>query len=94
MPRTIVERFEESWCRTMDATILQAKHRSQQYICTPEEYIAARRDNIGVYPCFALVEQSLELNIPHNVMEHPYIQSLNRDACEMAIIDNVRCQPV
>ncbi|GLB39974.1 putative terpene synthase family, metal binding domain [Lyophyllum shimeji] len=88
MPRVIIERFEKSWRTYLDSVIRQAEHRSEQYICTPEEYMAARRDNIGAYPCFAFVEQQLELNIPHEVMEHPYIQSLNKDCAEMIILDN------
>jgi hypothetical protein len=93
MPRAVVERFEKSWGTYIDAVILQAQRRSQGYICTPEEYITARRDNAGLFPSFALIEQSLELDIPHKVMEHPHIQSLNMYACEMAFLDNVRSLP-
>ena len=93
MPRTVIERFEKAWSRIVDSNILQAQHRSNKYICTPEEYIAARHDNVAAYACFALLEQSLELDIPQEVMEHPYMQSLNQDACEMFILDNVRSFP-
>jgi len=82
MPR-VVECFEKSWSKHVDSVTLQTQHHSQQYICTPEEYIVTRRDNVGAFPCFAILEQTLELDLPHEVMDHPYIQSLNN-------YDNVR----
>lgn len=49
----------------------------------------ARRDNIGTTPTFAFLEVSLGLDIPHYVMEHPYIVALHRDAADMTVLTNV-----
>jgi hypothetical protein len=89
LPRVIVERYQKTWGDYIDSAILQSQRRSRQYACTAEEYMATRHDNVGLYPCFALLEQTLELDLPHEVMEHPYMQSLNKDACEMIFLDNV-----
>lgn len=67
----------------------QAARRSQSYICTVDEYMTARRDNIGSDPTFALMEVCLNLDIPHEVMQHPAMLSLNRDATDMIILTNV-----
>jgi len=53
----------------------------------------ARRDNIGTNPTFAFLEVSLGLDIPHYVMEHPYIVALNRDTTDMTILANVGHSP-
>ena len=49
----------------------------------------ARRDNIGTLPSFVFSEICMGLNIPHEVMQHPAIASLERDATDMIIIGNV-----
>jgi hypothetical protein len=51
--------------------------------------MAARREDIGCFPCFALLEISLDLDLPHEVMDHPAIVSLKRDATDMTWLANV-----
>ncbi|KAF8902796.1 isoprenoid synthase domain-containing protein [Gymnopilus junonius] len=86
------ERFLKAWRSYLDSIILQAQRRDKdRYICTIDEYIAARRDNCGAYPCFAFLEISLGLNIPHYVTEHPYLVALNRDTNDMIVLANDMC---
>ena len=84
------ERFVKAWRSYLDSVILQAQRRDKgRYICTIDEYMVSRRDNIGSDPSFAFLEMSLELDIPHYVMEHPHIVALNRDTTDMIVLANV-----
>lgn len=78
-----------TWREYLDSVILQASHRDTRYICTAEEYMISRRDNNGIYPCYALLEMSLGVDIPHQIMEHPTIVALARDAADMITLSNV-----
>ncbi|KAJ7910913.1 terpenoid synthase [Mycena leptocephala] len=82
------ERFIKTWRSYVTSVVQQAERRSTSYICTLDEYMIARRDNIGTDPSFVFVEISLGLDLPHEVMEHPAIVSLGRDATDMLIIGN------
>lgn len=88
-PRVVIERFEKAWRMYIDSVITQGERRSSKYICTIDEYMLARRDNIGSDPSFALLEISLNLAIPHEVMQHPFIDSLNKDTSDMIVLANV-----
>jgi hypothetical protein len=72
----------------------QAERRGASYICTVEEYMAARRNNIGSDPSFAFLEISLGVDLPHEVMEHPAIVALNRDTTDMIVLANVCSFPL
>lgn len=89
MPELLIERFQRTWGVYLDSVVVQAQHRNRQYICTPEEYIDARRDNIGAYPFYVLLEQSLGICLPDEVVSHPYIQALERGATDMILLGNV-----
>jgi hypothetical protein len=58
-------------------------------ICTIDEYMASRHDNIGAGCMFALLEICLELDLPHDVMQHPAVVSLNTHATDMIFLTNV-----
>lgn len=89
-PKATQEHFVKSWRSYLDSVIVQAQRRDRsRYICTIEEYIIARRDNIGCAPSFVFLEISLGLDIPHSVMEHPYISQLHQDVTDMIIFGNV-----
>lgn len=88
-PKATKERFVNAWRSYIASVILQAERRGSAYICGIEEYMASRRDNIGSDPSFALLEMSLELDVPHEVMQHPFIVSLNRDTTDMIVLANV-----
>ncbi|KAK7012924.1 isoprenoid synthase domain-containing protein [Favolaschia claudopus] len=77
VPRPCQERFVNSWRTYLDSVVEQAERRSKSYICTMNEYLAARRNNIGSEPSFVFLEISLQLDLPHEVMEHPLIVALN-----------------
>ena len=51
--------------------------------------MVARRNNAGSLPCHVLLEITLGLNIPHEVMQHPAIVSLLKDASDLVIFANV-----
>jgi Delta6-protoilludene synthase len=53
--------------------------------------MVARRDNIGSDPSFALLEMSLGVDLPHEVMEHPTIVALARDTTDMIVLANDMC---
>jgi Delta6-protoilludene synthase len=67
----------------------QAERRANSYVCTFEEYMSARRNNIGSDPSFAFLEIALEVDLPDEVMDHPVILALNQDTTDMIIIANV-----
>lgn len=73
----------------MAAVVVQADHRSSAHICTIEDYMVARRNNAGSLPCHVLLEITLGLNISHNIMQHPAIVSLLKDAADLVIYANV-----
>ena len=88
-PKAVCERFINVWRMYMASVVVQADRRSSAHVCTIEEYTVARRNNIGSLPCYALLEISLGLDIPHEVMQHPAIVSLNRDTSDMIFFENV-----
>jgi hypothetical protein len=73
----------------LDSVVEQAERHSSSYIWAIDEYIASRRDNIGTGPTFALLEICLELDLPHDVMQHPAVVSLNTHATDMIFLTNV-----
>ncbi|KAF9030695.1 terpenoid synthase [Hymenopellis radicata] len=87
-PEPVKERFVKAWRIYLDSVIQQAERRSSSYICTIDEYMLARRDNIGSDPSFAFLEISLNVCLPHEVMEHPAIASLNKDTSDMIVLAN------
>ena len=84
------ERFIATWRTYLESVITQAERRGASYICTIDEYMDARRDNIGTRPSFAFMEICLGLNIPHEVMEHPALVTLERCATDLVLLGNVR----
>ena len=73
---------------------MQAERRDVAYVCGIEEYMDARRDNIGAVMVFVMVEVALELDIPDEIMEHPAMSSLIKDAADMVTLANVSGMPV
>ncbi|KAJ7834026.1 terpenoid synthase [Mycena olivaceomarginata] len=87
-PKAARERFVKSWGLYLGSVVQQAERRSASYICSMDEYMASRRLNIGCDPSFVLLEISLDLDLPHEVMEHPAIVSVNSDAQDIVILWN------
>ena len=90
VPAAARERSISSWSKYLDSVVRQAASRSTSGLCDIEEYMVARRDNIGCLPLFAVMEASLEIDLSHEVMQHPALLSLNQDATDMTILANVR----
>ncbi|KAF7982707.1 hypothetical protein HWV62_26552 [Athelia sp. TMB] len=90
-PKACQERFVNTLRTNLDSIVVQAERRSSSYICTIDEYMAARRENIGTSPVFAFIEISKELDLPHHVMQHPAIVSLIKDATDMILLTNDMC---
>lgn len=89
-PQATKQRFIKGWRGFLDSIILQASRRdSARYICTAEEYMVSRRNNIGLYPCLAIMELSLNIDIPQEITEHPTIASLVGNAADMVTLCNV-----
>ena len=90
IPLAVQERFFKAWRAYLDAVVVHAERRGNSYICTLDEYLAARREDAGPKPFFAFTEVCLKLELPHEVMKHPAIVSLEQDAADMISIINVR----
>ncbi|KAF7374243.1 Terpene cyclase [Mycena sanguinolenta] len=87
-PKATRERFLKTYRHYLDAVVQEAQRRSTSFNCTTDEYMSIRRDSIATGPCFALLEISLGLDLPHEVMEHPAVISLTRDASDILILAN------
>ena len=72
------------------AVTVQARDRAAGIIPDLEDFIAARRNNSGCRPCWALIEYANGLDLPDEVMEHPIIQSLDEATNDMVAWSNVR----
>ncbi|KAF7795903.1 hypothetical protein EIP86_007070 [Pleurotus ostreatoroseus] len=90
-PLPAQERFVSTWRKYLDSVVLQSERRTNGYICTADEYLAARRDNIGSDPAMVLLELCLEVDIPHEVMEHPAVASLTEYTSYLITLDNDLC---
>ncbi|KAH8824292.1 isoprenoid synthase domain-containing protein [Flagelloscypha sp. PMI_526] len=91
MPPLLIKRFEKTWRGYLDSVVTQAEHRDKQYICSPKEYIDARRENVGAYPFYVLLEKSLGICLPDEVVDHPYIKALETGATDMILLGNDMC---
>jgi hypothetical protein len=85
----VQERFRKSWKAYIASVVQQADRRDRSYVCTIDEYLEARRDNIGSDPSFAFLETSLEIDIPEEIMQHPTIVAIQRDTTDMIVLANV-----
>ncbi|KAJ7218669.1 isoprenoid synthase domain-containing protein, partial [Mycena pura] len=75
-PKGSRKRFVTTWRTHLDSVVQQAERRAKGYVCTLEEYIDARRDNIGTSPTFTFMEMALGLDLPREVAQHPAVVSL------------------
>ena len=67
----------------------QAFYRADGIVPVLETYIDMRRDTSGCKPVFDLVEYSLDLELPDDVIEHPVIVALNQGANDLVTWSNV-----
>ncbi|KAG8941644.1 hypothetical protein FRC04_004130 [Tulasnella sp. 424] len=73
-------RFIETTQLYVDAICKQVVNRRHEEIPTIETFVQLRRDTSAVKLVFALVEYSLNLDLPDEVFEDPMIQSLEEGA--------------
>jgi hypothetical protein len=67
----------------------QACHRTDGSIPDVETFILARRETSACKPLFDLIEYSLNLELPGDVVEHPVILALSRSANDYISWSNV-----
>ena len=78
--------FVVQFCNYLKGAVDQAHHR-ENGIPGVDDYLTVRRQDIGAYPCFPLLEAAFEL--PDEVYYHPVMVELSRLAVDMIIFDNV-----
>ncbi|KAH9886928.1 terpenoid synthase [Cubamyces lactineus] len=81
-------RAVESW---MQSQVEQARNRSTDEILSVESFIALRRRTIGGPIVEAMVEYSLDLQIPEYVWEHPVLQEMSKAVIDIMTWPNDLC---
>lgn len=89
LPQVIIERFERTWKKYLDSVVRQAQNRDRKRIIDPEEYLRERVDNIGIPPSVAIGEQTMKLDIPHECIDHPYMETMVIACSECVTLQNV-----
>ena len=84
---TSQRRFLETFTEYANSVVQQAEYRNIQRIPTVEEYLEIRRQTIGVYPSFCMIE--LPYDLPDHVFDHPVVKDLARFSRDLIILDNV-----
>jgi len=67
----------------------QAFYRTEGIVPDLETYIKMRRETSRCKPMFDLIEYSLDLELPDDVIEHPIIMALNQGANDFVTWSNV-----
>ncbi|KAI0655721.1 terpenoid synthase [Cubamyces menziesii] len=78
----------EGW---MNSQVEQARNRSTDEIPSVESFIVLRRQTIGGPIVEAMVEYSLDLQIPENVWEHPVLQEMSKAVIDIMTWPNDLC---
>ncbi|KAI0273490.1 isoprenoid synthase domain-containing protein [Gloeopeniophorella convolvens] len=84
----VQQRFKSSMQMFFQAVHQQAASRTNNVIPDLETYIDMRRDTSGCKPVFDLIEYSLDLELPDEVVEHPVIMALNQGANDLVTWSN------
>ncbi|KAF8888381.1 terpenoid synthase [Gymnopilus junonius] len=84
---------QEFWARGIQTAsansqrlVHQAQYRDLHVVPSIETYLQIRRQTIGVYPSFAMIE--LPYDLPAYVVNHPVVQDLARLSRDLIILDN------
>ena len=67
----------------------QAFYRAERVVPDLETYIEMRRETSGCKPAFDLIEYSLGLELPDDVIEHPIVMALKQGANDFVTWSNV-----
>ncbi|KAI0363928.1 terpenoid synthase [Pilatotrama ljubarskyi] len=81
-------RAVESW---MNSQVEQARNRSTDEIPSVEDFIILRRRTIGGPIVEAMVEYSLDLQIPEYVWDHPVLQEMSKAVIDIMTWPNDLC---
>ncbi|KAI1795405.1 terpenoid synthase [Ganoderma leucocontextum] len=81
-------RAVESW---MNSQVEQARNRATDEIPSVEEFIILRRRTIGGPIVEAMVEYSLDLQIPEHVWDHPILQEMSKAVIDIMTWPNDLC---
>ncbi|KAI0334296.1 terpenoid synthase [Cubamyces sp. BRFM 1775] len=81
-------RAVESW---MTSLVEQARNRSTDEIPSVEAFITLRRRTIGGPVAEAMIEYSLDLQIPEYVWEHPVLQEMSKAVIDIMTWPNDLC---
>ncbi len=83
------ERFVASWRRFLDSVALQSERCAREHTCTIDEYLATRSDNAGGETCLVLMEICLEIEIPHEIMQHSSLTAMTGYIAHLIGLGNV-----
>ncbi|KAI0334297.1 terpenoid synthase [Cubamyces sp. BRFM 1775] len=78
----------ESW---MNSQVEQARNRSTDEIPSVESFIVLRRRTIGGPIVEAMVEYSLDLQIPEHIWNHPVLQEMSKAVIDIMTWPNDLC---
>jgi len=67
----------------------EASYRTGGFSPDLQTYIEIRRETSACKPVFDLIEYSLDLELPDDVIEHPIIMALNQGANDLVTWANV-----
>ena len=82
------QRFIQSFSAYVYAVIDEASDRTKGHIRGIADFLELRRLTAGAYASFFSVE--LGLDIPHEIMAHPAVESLRSLAADSTVLTNVR----
>ncbi|KAG6807361.1 hypothetical protein H0H92_007861 [Tricholoma furcatifolium] len=85
------ERFKKAHLDWSSAQVKQAQNRSLDVIPALDEFLVMRRDTAGVGLAEAMVEYSLDLDIPSFVWEHPTIIEISKATNDILTWPNDLC---
>jgi len=85
-PASFQRRFIDTFQKYTDAVIEQSADREFHCQRDLQSYFALRRYTIGSEPSFVL--NSMHMDLPDHVAEHPAIKRLEQLATDLIILDN------
>lgn len=77
----------ESFTAYLESVVQQAADRENTKYHSIASYLAARHENIGTRPSYAVMEFDLDLD--DDIIYHPIIVELTENITELILLDNV-----
>lgn len=84
-------RFILAWEEWSASQVIQSRNRSEYHIPSVDEFIAMRRATIGGKMVEAIIEYSLDLDLPDEVFENPIIQAMSDATNDLMTWPNDLC---